>query len=102
MKTIIQSLIASALLFTPIAASAQETPCGLREDLVAALLDQFGENFSGGGLKDDKAVYEIWTSEEAGTWTLLLTRPNGISCILASGTDWQPQLARHIVKGVKS
>lgn len=102
MKTLIPSLIATAMLLVPVAAPAQGSSCGPRDEVVATLLDRYGENFSGGGLQGERAVYEVWTSDEVGTWTILLTRPDGISCIMASGTDWLPQLDSHVVKGVKS
>jgi hypothetical protein len=98
MKTII-SLTAAATLAATLPAAAQGLSCGQRDEIVATLIDVYGENFSGGGLQDDSAVYEVWTSEENGTWTILLTRPNGTSCVMAAGTDWLPQLERHIVKG---
>ncbi|TFL19189.1 hypothetical protein [Jannaschia formosa] len=102
MKTTIPTLIAAAMLLTPGLAQAQGLSCAPRERIVEKLLDTYGENFSGGGLQSDSAVYEVWTSAEQGTWTILLTRPNGISCVMAAGTDWRPQLERHIVKGVES
>jgi len=102
MKITIPTLIVAAMLFTSGLAEAQGRACGPRDQIVATLLDRYGENFSGGGLQNDAAVYEIWTSAEEGTWTILLTRPNGISCVMAAGTDWRPQLERHIVDGVKS
>ncbi len=32
---------------------------------------------------------ELFTSK-SGSWTLLITRTNGLSCIAASGQDWTP------------
>ena len=34
------------------------------------------------------AVLELYVSE-AGTWTVVQTRPNGLSCIMAAGDNWQ-------------
>lgn len=42
------------------------------------------------------AVVELWASEKTGTWTVLMTGPDGRACIIASGQDWQsdpPNLA---------
>lgn len=101
-NTILTAAIAAATLGAPASVSAQGMPCGPRSDIVEKLLDVYGENFSGGGLHNDSAVYEVWTSDDAGTWTILLTRPDGTSCVMAAGTDWLPQLDRHVVKGVPS
>ena len=35
------------------------------------------------------AVVEIYSSEETGTWTILMTRPDGMSCLLAAGQRWE-------------
>jgi hypothetical protein len=101
MKFAIPITLAAALA-AALPAVAQGISCGQRDDIVQTLTDVYGENFSGGGLQDERAVYEVWTSEEKGTWTILLTRPNGTSCVMAAGTGWRPQLDRHIVKGVPS
>ncbi len=34
-----------------------------------------------------ESVMELFTSE-TGSWTILVTRTNGLSCIAASGEDW--------------
>ena len=93
------SIVAAAATAFALPATAQGISCGVRSEIVETLIQTYGENFSGGGLQDDSAVYEVWTSEAAGTWTILLTRPDGTSCVMAAGTNWLPQLERHIVSG---
>ncbi|MDJ0631080.1 MAG: hypothetical protein QNJ44_22675 [Rhodobacter sp.] len=41
-----------------------------------------------GGLRSQVQLFEIWASEATGTWTVLLTRPDGTSCVMATGTHW--------------
>ncbi|MGB3408544.1 MAG: hypothetical protein WBA67_13750 [Jannaschia sp.] len=86
----------------PTTTLAQMQSCAPRDVVVSRLNKSYGENFSGGGLQGNSAVIEVWTSPEDGTWTILMTRSDGISCVMAAGTDWQPQLARHVVQGVPS
>jgi hypothetical protein len=40
-------------------------------------------------------VLEVLKSDKAGTWTIIVTRPNGMSCVVASGEAWEelPKLA---------
>jgi hypothetical protein len=33
-------------------------------------------------------MIELYTSEK-GTWTMLMTRPGGVSCIMAVGQSWE-------------
>ena len=68
--------------------------CGTRDAVVAKLGDRYGEVRRGGGLAGPTAVYEIWASEATGTWTILKTMPNGISCVMAVGEGWQDDADR--------
>ena len=72
----------------PTALSAQSS-CADRDDLVAKLETRYGEEFAGGGLQNAQQILEVWFSEEKGTWTVLMTRADGRSCIMASGTNWR-------------
>ena len=86
LKTII---VAAALL--PSALYAQ-TNCATRDTVVDKLSVKYGEAFAGGGLQSTKQIFEVWFSEEKGTWTILMTRADGMSCIMASGTNWRDGL----------
>ncbi len=66
-----------------------QTNCASRDQVVDRLEMKYGEAFSGGGLRNAESVFEVWLSEEKGTWTILMTRSDGISCIMASGTNWR-------------
>ena len=72
----------------PPAAQAQMA-CGERDSVVAKLGDKYGEVRRGGGLASPTAIIEIWASEATGTWTILKTTPNGLTCIMAVGDAWQ-------------
>ncbi|MCG6883675.1 MAG: hypothetical protein LJE62_07990 [Silicimonas sp.] len=80
-------LVALALIL-PTAMQAQAN-CADREAVVASLTTKYGEAFAGGGLQNSEQILEVWFSEEKGTWTVLMTRANGRTCIMASGTNWQ-------------
>ena len=82
--------------------AAAQTRCAPRAIVVERLAGHYGEAFAGGGLRDEGAVFEVWTSAEEGTWTILLTRPNGVSCVMASGTNWRDALASEGALGFKS
>ena len=87
MRRILTSLtLLVAMLPTTIQA---QTACAERGMVVEKLEGRYGEVFAGGGLQNSSAVFELWFSEEKGTWTILMTRPNGLSCIMASGTNWR-------------
>ncbi len=82
------ALILGMAMIGPPEAQAQMA-CGTRDSVVAKLGDKYGEIRNGGGLAGPTAIFEIWASEATGTWTILKTTPNGMSCVMAVGDGWQ-------------
>ena len=76
-----------AIAAPPAHAQAQAN-CGARNVITAKLQESFKESHRASGLQDSARLVEFWTSEETGTWTVLITQPNGTSCIAASGRAW--------------
>ena len=76
-----------ALLATP--AVAAEPPCAPRDAIAKSLggaphweaLTAVGETTDGG-------LLEIWTNDRTGTWTVLLTTPDGRACLISAGQRW--------------
>lgn len=85
----ILALIVGALLMSGIPARAQ-TNCAPREVLPPRLAETYGETLRALGLAANNTLVEIYASEETGTWTVVVTRPDGLSCLVASGGDWTP------------
>ncbi len=73
--------------------------CGTRDSVVAKLGDKYGEVRRGGGLAGPTAIFEIWASEATGSWTILKTTPNGLTCIIAVGDAWQDDAGEAIPAG---
>jgi hypothetical protein len=71
--------------------SAQATPafCAERSQIAERLSANYSEQMTGGGMQSANGLIEVWTSPTGTTWTILMTRPDGISCVMATGTDWQ-------------
>ncbi|WP_419740610.1 hypothetical protein [Ruegeria sp.] len=45
---------------------------------------------------------EVWTSRETGSYTVLVTHANGLSCIVAVGTDFFEAIPKVKVDGTPS
>ncbi len=91
MRRILTSLTFLAVAL-PSAVSAQGN-CADRTLVVEKLAAGYGEVFSGGGMQNANRVFEVWHSEEKGTWTILMTQADGTTCIMASGTNWRDGIA---------
>jgi hypothetical protein len=76
-----------AFALTPLATA---DPCGPHKELTRHLADHYSERHRGRGLTRDGRLLEILISEK-GTWTVLVSLPTGLSCIVFEGTDWQGQ-----------
>ena len=84
------SLGVGAMLLAAQHAFAQ-TPrhCGERAQVVNRLAEGYGETRQSMGLGSDNSVIEIFASEETGTWTITVTLPNGMTCLVASGQAYE-------------
>jgi hypothetical protein len=97
-------IVSSALVFGVVAlappAHAQSAlTCQQREQLVRTLENRYNESLDSMGLQGPELLLEIWSAKDTGSFTVLLTRPNGISCIVASGNNWQ-KIDAVVQKGV--
>jgi hypothetical protein len=74
---------------TAAAAEGQPRPCADRASIIERLEQRFGEVRQAMGLNRGNSVVEVFASAETGTWTILVTTPNGVSCMIASGELWE-------------
>ncbi len=62
--------------------------CDERARLVGELAMYYSEFPMARGLTLDGQVLELLVSEE-GSWTIIVTRPSGISCLVTAGQAWK-------------
>lgn len=84
-------IIGSSFLAT--AAEAQPV-CGAHRLVTENLKESYAEAPVSMGVTAGGGIIEVFASAE-GTWTLVITQPNGLSCLIAAGQDWEnlPKLA---------
>lgn len=70
-------------------ASAQ-LACGDRTEMLQHLADKYQERPASIGLSNNGGVIEVLTAPASGSWTILITMPNGVTCLIAAGENWQP------------
>lgn len=75
---------AAAMSVGAVTATAQEMLCGKHEDIVQALKLNWQEDRTAIGLSSTGAMMEVYSSPE-GTWTLLMTTPEGSTCLVSAG-----------------
>lgn len=77
-------------------AAAQQPACTKRADVISHLGKKYKEVPSSIGLANNGGVIEVLSSKKGSTWTIIITMPNGTSCMIAAGENWQsvPQVAQ--------
>ena len=79
-------------LAAPVAALAvvQRAPaCNPRANVLKVLARRFGEALVATGLTSKGSMIEVLRASDGGTWTIIVTFPNGVSCLVASGKGWR-------------
>lgn len=88
MRTLIFSVVLAAFLFWPTAGSAGHL---CRDYAVSAqnLGEIYAEAVAARGLSTSGSLTVLFRSESGETWTLLVVGPDGMTCAIAAGTDWE-------------
>lgn len=86
------ALTAGAAIYLATATDAlaqQGRNCAPRDSVVDRLAQGYGESRKSMGLGANNAVVEVFASDETGTWTITVTTPNGLTCLVASGQSFE-------------
>lgn len=68
---------------------AQARNCADRDRIVERLATGYGETRQTVGIGSDNTLVEVFASLDTGTWTIVITRAGGPSCLVASGQAYQ-------------
>jgi len=90
---------AAAMSVGAVTATAQQMLCGEHEDIVQALKLNWQEDRTAIGLSSTGAVMEVYSSAE-GTWTLLMTTPEGSTCLISAGEYFETIKVAEVGEGV--
>ena len=64
-----------------------EKVCDRHDRIVQSLTDRYDEAAASIGLDSEGNLFEVFTSDR-GSWTVLVTNPKGVACVLAVGEAW--------------
>jgi len=70
-------------------ASAQQSPCTERPEVVGHLAKKYAEAPVAIGLSSNGGVVEVLSSKKNQRWTMIITMPDGKSCLMATGENWE-------------
>jgi hypothetical protein len=84
----ITSLLLAAATLSTAAPSNAQSVCGDRTKFIETLAKKFEEAPSAFGIAGQKNLVELFVSK-SGSWTMIMTRPSGMACIVATGQSWE-------------
>ncbi len=79
----------SMILSAPAFAQQSARNCAPRNTVIDRLAEGYGETRQSMGLGANNSVVETFASNETGTWTITVTTPTGLTCLVASGQSFE-------------
>jgi hypothetical protein len=75
--------------------------CGKRDVVLGQLTQTYGETRRSMGVAANNGVMEVFASATSGSWTITLTLPNGMMCLVASGQAYEAITEQLPAKGAR-
>ena len=66
-----------------------QTICFAHVDLVKELHSKHSEAPVSIGLARNGGLIEVFSTDDGSTWTIVITKPDGTSCVMATGEAWE-------------
>ncbi|ATF19603.1 MULTISPECIES: hypothetical protein [Phaeobacter] len=82
------ALAALALMALPAVAQTSNN-CAPRDQVVKRLAERYGESRQSIGIGQRGVVMETFASADTGSWTITITTPGGVTCLVASGQSYE-------------
>jgi hypothetical protein len=89
MKVLMALIAVAVVILSHSSVAAQAAlQCGQRAGVTETLQQNFSEQPVSIGLANNGAVIEVFASQN-GSFTIMMTQTNGLSCIIAAGDNWE-------------
>ena len=79
--------------------AAAQSACGKREEIVKIIMNKYKEVPRALAIAGQSNLLEVYASEK-GSWTILITQPQGSTCIVAAGQSWEELPVRKQMTGL--
>ena len=91
MYRILRILILSvAIALVSSTAMAQARPqCNERDNVLELLAKKYKETPIAAGVTNTGGLVEVLNDSKSGSWTIIVTTPQGMSCLVAAGEGWR-------------
>lgn len=92
-NSIIAGLVLSVIAISSGNAVAAQQPnqtnCTDRSSALSHLSKAYKEQPVAMGLASSGGVVEVLTDDQGSSWSIIVTLPSGVTCLVAAGEDWE-------------
>jgi len=88
-RTVILIAAILAAFLIPATASAHQIQCGPRAEVIARLASQYSERVIFRGIAQNAMMELYWSPSRRG-WTVAVTTPNRVTCLVVGGKTGEP------------
>lgn len=92
------ALAAVSVMLAASPAAAQQPACTERSSVLNHLSSRYSETPVAMGVANNGGMIEILSSKSGKSWTIILTMPNGMTCMIAAGENWEALPQSHFVE----
>ncbi len=86
MRLVLLAAAVTAALSAPVRAAPQ---CSAHDRMLALLESEYREVPVAVGLNNSGGLVEVLTTGDGATWSIIVTTPQGMSCLVAAGEGWR-------------
>ena len=84
------TLLAATIALTASGAAAQtQMSCSQHSKVVGQFANSYQEIPVAGGLTEDGRLIEVLSTGDGKTWTIIISKPDGESCVMMAGEGWK-------------
>ncbi len=85
----LKSLVLSTALVLVSASALAAPQCNTRQTVLELLSQKYSEAPVAVGVANNGGLVEVLSTGDGGTWSIIITSPKGVSCLVAAGEGWR-------------
>ena len=83
-----KSLLLGAVIAIYSTTAFAQSQCNDRDSVIALLSSKYKEQPVALGVTNTGGLVEVLSTDQGDTWTIIVTTPQGLSCLVAAGEGW--------------
>ena len=89
LRVLSATMLALALLLGVQSPASAQSACASHAEVLKQLGGAYSEAQVAIGLASNGGVVEVFSTDDGSSWTIVMTMPTGMSCVVTSGEAWE-------------